>query len=303
MVRAVLAVTLISHSEAYYSTRRLLEAGQGLGYDMRRLDPIRVVLTAAPRPAIAEDGVEWPVPDVVVPRIGERLQSWSLALLEAWTIRGARTATRPDALMHASDKLLTTLKLIEAGVPTIPTAAIREPFHVDHALAAIESMGSGDTWVFKKRTGTGGVGVALAPGWVSGRSVLGALVADRETVLVQPYVKTAPTRDLRVLVAGYEPLAAAWRVAADNEFRANVHRGATMRAALGEDVPHGAFELAIAAAKAIALPFAGVDLIETPSGLAVLEVNGSPGFQGIEEATARDLATPFLERFVRFGGT
>ncbi|MCC6624110.1 MAG: ATP-grasp domain-containing protein [Deltaproteobacteria bacterium] len=290
----MLSLTVISHSEAYYSTRRLLEAGQRLGYDVRRLDPVRVVLVVAPRPTITEDGVEWPVPDVVVPRIGATLQTWSLALLEAWLQRGARSALSPEALVRASDKVLTALRLAEQGVPTVPTAAIREPFHVDHALDAVPHEGA---WVFKTRLGTGGTGVALAPGRSSARSVLGALVIDRETVLVQPFLTTRPTRDLRVLVAGYEPLACAWRVAPDDDFRANVHRGATMRAVSPEDAPAGALDLAVAAARAAALPFAGIDLIETSNGLTVLEVNGSPGFQGIEEATGKDLATPFLQRF------
>lgn len=290
----MLAVTLLSHSEAYYSTRRLLEAGQRLGYAMTRLDPIRVVLVAAPRPTLLEDGREVPVPDVVLPRVGTQLQAWALALLEAWIGRGARSALTPEAILRASDKVMTALRLAEAGLPTVRTIAVREHTHVDRAL---DATGEADAWVLKTRTGTGGTGVALAHGRASARSVLGALVVDRETILVQPYVKTTPTRDLRVLVAGGEPIAAAWREAASGEFRANVHRGAAMRAVRGAEVPAGAFELAIAAARATSLPFCGVDLIETPDGLVVLEVNGSPGFQGIEEASGVDLATPFLQRY------
>jgi ribosomal protein S6--L-glutamate ligase len=138
--------------------------------------------------------------------------------------------------------------------------------------------------------------VALVHGRASGRSVLGALTAQRETVLVQPFVRTTPTRDLRVLVAGMEPLAAYWREAQGDEFRANVHRGG--RAKEATDLPAGALDLALAAAKATGLPFAGIDLIETNDGLAVLEVNASPGFQGVEEATGRDLATPYVQRWM-----
>jgi ribosomal protein S6--L-glutamate ligase len=298
----VLAITLISHSEAYYSTRRLIEAGQRLGHRMGRLDPVRVVLRIAgggptqpgASPGIFEDGIEVEVPDVVLPRIGANLGEWSLALLEAWIVRGARCPVSPFAIARASDKVMTTLRLVAANLPVVPTLAIREPFHVDSALALMPE----DRWVLKSRVGTGGSGVALVNGKTSARSVLGALTGARETVLVQPHIDTTPTRDLRVLVAGWEPLCVYWREAQGDEFRANVHRGGrTVNAA---DVPEGALDLALAAARATGLPFAGIDLIETKSGLAVLEVNASPGFQGAEEATGKDLATPFLQRWVAF---
>lgn len=299
----MLSATLISHSESYYSTRRLLEAGLRLGYTMARVDPIRVVLRAAgapgqPAPAVMEDGVEHPVPDVVLPRIGATLQAWSLALLEAWLVRGARSALSPTAIAHASDKVLTTLRLTAAGLPVVPTLAVREPYHVDAALDDLPA----DAWIMKTRTGTGGGGVALVHGRASARSVLGALTAQRDTVLVQPFVRTTPTRDLRVLIAGMEPLAAYWREAVGEEFRANVHRGGRVKEASAAELPASALELALAAARATSLPFAGIDLIETADGLALLEVNGSPGFQGVEEATGKDLATPFVQRWIAWPG-
>jgi ribosomal protein S6--L-glutamate ligase len=292
----VLNVTLISHSETYYSTRRLLEAGRALGFEMARVDPVRVILEAASRtatcPAIYEDGVEVPVPDVVIPRVGTTLETWSLALLQAWMVRGARSALTPAAIARASDKLLTTLRLVEAKLPVIPTVATREAYHAASTLARLP----GEDWVMKSRTGSGGGGVALVHGMKSARSVLGALTAEHATVLVQPYIATEPTRDLRVLVAGGEPLAAYWREASTGEFRANIHLGGLARSA---DLPAAPIELALAAARATELPFSGIDLIETRDGFAILEVNASPGFQGIEEATQRDLATPFLERWIR----
>jgi ribosomal protein S6--L-glutamate ligase len=291
----VLRATLISHSDSYYSTRRLLEAGQRLGYVMARVDPVRVVLRlTGTSPAILEDGVEHRVPDVVMPRIGATLESWSLALLEAWLVCGARSALSSTSIAHASDKVLTTLCLVAAGLPIVPTLAVREPFHVDSALDALPA----DAYVMKSRTGTGGLGVALAHGRTSARSTLGALTARRDTVLLQPFVPTRPTRDLRVLIAGMEPLATYWREAHGDEFRANTHRGGAARAALASELPAGALELALAAAQATNLPFCGVDLIEARDGLALLEVNASPGFQGAEEASGQDLATPVVQRWM-----
>lgn len=303
-VGAVLRVTLISHSESYYSTRRLLEAGRQLGHEMARVDPVRVVLRVSGDrggPSILEDGQVHPVPDVVMPRIGAMLGAWSRSLLEAWIIQGARSAIAPEAIAIASDKVLATLRLTAAGVPTVPTLTLREPFHVESVLDELP----GEAWVIKSRTGTGGNGVVMATGRPSARSVLSALTARHDTVLVQPYLSLGPARDLRVLVAGMEPLAAYWREADGDEFRTNVHRGARARPVPLDAAPEGALDTALAAARTLSLPFSGVDLIETGDGLAVLEVNASPGFEGAEEATGLDLATPFVQRWVAWpsGGT
>jgi len=285
-------VTLISHSDTFYSTRRLMTAGAALGLTMARVDPVRVLIELHPdRPRLTEDGAEVPLPDVVLPRIGSRLAKWSLGMLGAWMAAGAKSPVRPEAIARAADKLATTERLVLHGLPVLPTLAIRERYHIPHALDAL----GGDAWVIKRRKGTGGDGVALVHDRRSARSVLEALIRRGQTVLVQPFVALERARDLRVLVLGGEPVAAAWRHAAQDEFRANIHRGG--RAAPAELGPE-ARDLAARAARAMELPFCGVDLIETPSGLVLLEVNGSPGLEGIEAATGRDLATPYIERWV-----
>lgn len=297
----MLRVAIISHSEAYYATRRLLEAGARLGYAMSRVDPIRVVLAARPQPALMDGERELPVPDVALPRIGTTLSAWGLALLEAWCIAGARSAQTPAAIRRAGDKLVATLRFAERGIPFVPTVACREPAHAAATLRMLTAStfeGARDTWVMKPVAGTGGDGVCIARGEASAHSVLAALTATHAVVLVQPFVPGTPARDLRVLVAGGEVLATCAREATHGDFRANVHQGGVARAVAPGALPSGAVELALRAAEAIGLPFAGVDLIETPDGLAVLEVNASPGFRGIEEATGRDLATPFLQRFI-----
>lgn len=285
-------VTLISHSDAFYSTRRLLVAGSALGLAMGRVDPVRVLIESHPgRPRLTEDGAEVPVPDVVLPRVGARLAKWSLAMLEAWIVRGAFSAVTPAAIARAGDKLATHARLDAAGLPVLPTIAVRERYHIPHALAAV----GGDAWVLKRRKGTGGAGVALVHDARSARSVLEALIARNKTILVQPFVRMEVARDLRVLVLGGDPIAACWRVAAQDEFRANVHRGGRPAPA---ELDADARDLAARAARAMDLPFCGVDLIETPAGWVVIEVNGSPGLEGIEAATGRDLATPYLERWL-----
>lgn len=282
------SVGVISVSEALYSTRRLLEAGRALGLDMRRIDPIRVLVHAGPGgPRLSDDGVDVPCPDVVIARIGAKLHEWGLAMLRALVDAGAASPVTPDAIRLAGDKLQTALRLAACGVRTVPTVAVREPCHVRDALAAV----GGPPVVFKLLNGTQGQAVTVAPDQAGARATLELLVGLGHTVLVQPLLASSAPRDLRVLVVAGEPLAACWRVAAPGEFRSNVHRGGR---ALAAPLTDEAAALARAAAAALGLPLCGVDLIEAEGGLAVLEVNGSPGLEGIEAATGRDLATPIL---------
>jgi ribosomal protein S6--L-glutamate ligase len=290
-------LAILSHSETYYSTRRLHEAAVGLGFETTRIDPTRVVLRAAPVPAIFEDQVEIALPDLLLPRIGANLVSWSSALVDAWRSRGVACPITGAAITLCSDKLTTALTLAAHGIPTIPTLALREQFHVQPGVEAALPPNDQPGWVIKRPFGTGGTNVAFASDRQSALSFLGTLVADRSVALLQPFVATRPVRDMRVIIAGFEPLAACYRVAADGEFRANIHRGARPIAATADTLPDGALDLAVRAARALDLPFAGIDLIEGPSGLLVIEANASPGLQGIEEATGQDLATPFLERY------
>jgi|GEM_PF-1304631 len=297
-MQAPLRLTILSHSDTYYSTRRLQEAATAQGLLVSRVDPVRVVLRAHPTPAIFEDALEIPPPDILLPRIGASLVHWSTQLVDAWRARGVLSPLTGRAIATAADKLATAVALSGAGLRTVPTVALREPFHASQDLLSLFGTDHSGSWVLKRTHGTGGQAVALAPDDASAVSFAGTLVAERTIALVQPFVKTVPTRDIRIIMAGYEPLAACFRVAAEGEFRANVHRGARPVAATEADLPEGTFNLAVAAARALELPFGGIDIIETPDGPAILEVNASPGFQGIEEAHGWDVAGAFISRLV-----
>ncbi|PKN59089.1 MAG: 30S ribosomal protein S6--L-glutamate ligase [Deltaproteobacteria bacterium HGW-Deltaproteobacteria-14] len=285
-------VTILSHSERFYTTRRLLAAGAALGHQMASVDPVSVAIALSPSgPRLIAGGAVVRVPEVVIPRIGVRLARWSGSLLGAWIAAGAYSAVTPEAIARAGDKLATSERLLAAGLPILPTVAIREPGHVEQALSTL----GGDAWVLKRRRGSGGDGVVLVRGFDCARSALEAWVGAGHTALVQPYVALDPVRDLRVLVLGGEPTAAAWRHAAPGEFRANVHRGGRPVAA---ELTSETRDLAARAAAASELACCGVDLLETPTGWVVLEVNASPSLEGIEAATGRDLATPYVAGWV-----
>ena len=293
-------IAVLSHSTELYSTRRLLEAARSLGHDAWQLDPIRVLIhagglaRAGGAAALSDDGVPVPLPDVVIPRVGSKLTAWGLNLLRALRAAGVHAPVHADALALAQDKLATTLRLAAAGLPTVPTVAVRERAHIRDALDAAP----GPPWIIKLPRGTQGVGVTLARDRATARAILDALVGLERTALVQPAWGPSPARDLRVLVLGGRARAAAWRHAAPGEFRSNVHRGGRTEAVPLDALPAGAARLAEEAAEAVDLPLCGVDLLErgaAPGGpLAVLEVNGSPGLAGIEAATGEDLARAMI---------
>lgn len=268
-----------------------MEEASAAGLSISRIDPTRVTLhTHAPAP-VFEDGVALPVPDIVIPRVGATLTAWGLALLRALRGAGAWAPASADAMAMAQDKLTSTIQFHAAGLPTIPTVALREPAHIDDALRGLSTGPN----VIKRPTGTQGRGVMSAQSPSAARALLEGLLTEPVVTLVQPMVETEPVRDLRVLVLGGQAVSACWRRAAPGEFRSNVHLGGTTTEA---PLERPIRELAEGAARAIGLSTCGVDLIETPRGLAVLEVNGSPGIEGMEKATGRNIAGEMISSMV-----
>ncbi|MCB9730374.1 MAG: RimK family alpha-L-glutamate ligase [Deltaproteobacteria bacterium] len=277
-------LAILSHSESFYSTRRLLEAARAVGLAASLIDPVRVTLSASGGPGpLFQDGAPLAAPELLVPRIGARLTGWGLALVQGLVDAGSFSAAQAQAIGRAQDKLATTQRLAAAGLPVVPTVAVREPAHADRALEAL----GGAPVVVKLREGSQGRQVLLARNDGEARRLIGSLTARGQAVLVQPLVEAARGRDLRVLVIGGEPQAAVWRVAAAGEFRSNLHLGGRAEAA---ELNAEAGELARRAARAMDLPLCGVDLLPSGDRLRVLEVNASPGLEGVEAATGRDLA-------------
>lgn len=287
-------LAVLSWSAAFYTTRRLLEAAAAAGLQARVIDPGRVVLRIEPgQPPLWEDGEPLPTPTHVIPRIGSVGTQWSLALLRSLVHAGAQSLVPAAGIACARDKVFATQRLVAAGLPVVPTTVVREAWH---ASDAVESAG-GPPVVLKRPDGTQGRGVVLATDWPGARSALEALTQGGHTALVQPQRSTpGPPRDLRVLVIGGRAAAACWRIAPEGEFRTNVHRGASVAPA---ELDASVAALAEGAASAVGLAVCGVDLLpcaqESPHPWEVLEVNASPGLEGIERATGRDLAAPMID--------
>jgi ribosomal protein S6--L-glutamate ligase len=281
----------LSHSAGFYTTRRLMEEARAAGHVVTRIDPTRVTLSLHAEQPICEDGVPLKVPDILIPRVGATLTQWGLALLRALRCAGSWSPASADAMALAQDKLGASLELRAAGLPVLPTVALREPAHIEDALAQLKAS----SYVIKRPQGTQGRGVMSSPDTSSARALLEGLLVDQAITLAQPLVELATPRDLRVLVIGGRAHAACWRQAAPGEFRSNVHLGgSTSPAELTEPVSR----LAERAASAVELPICGVDLIETADGLAILEVNGSPGIEGMESATGLNIAREMISWMV-----
>ena len=226
--------------------------------------------------------------------MGSKLTSWSIQILDALIAGGAQSLIRPEAIALSADKLRTSLVLATHGIPTIPTRAIREKAHIQDALSG---FGEGPL-VLKLAGGTQGQNVIMARGLDKGIQIAQNWIEQQHLVLVQPLIPMPRARDLRVLVLDGRCIAQYWRYAADGEFRSNIHLGGTV---VLDDSQTEATQLAIKAAEAVGSRFCGVDLLplhdapQFKDDWAVLEINGSPGIEGIENASGKDLATVILE--------
>jgi ribosomal protein S6--L-glutamate ligase len=285
-------ILILSRKRWYYSTRRLREAALRQGHEVVLADPFRCVLLLDDQPRVFLGRREITGVDVVIPRVGLTGADFTIALVRHFELMGVPVVNRGAAIATAKDKLGTLQRLAGEGIGIPTSAVLRTSSNLDRLLRRVD----GTPVIFKLLRGSQGNGVALAETPRAAVSVLDALLALGQDVLLQQCIKESIGRDIRALVAGGRVVAAMRRVAPEDEFRSNIHRGA-----VGEPVSLAppVQRIAVAAARAIGLDVAGVDLIETPGGAVILEVNASPGFQGLEAATGKDIARILIEHAVQ----
>ena len=269
-----------------YSIRRFEAACLAQGHDFRTLDVLRANLHLHSRlPQVWSEGdpVRAADIDVVVPRIGTSVTELGCAAVAQFEAMGVRVVNSADAILRARDKLRALQLLAAAGIRIPRTAVIRGTEDLDEA---VEQVG-GIPCVLKLLTGTQGIGVMLAESRQGLESVLQAFWSLGHTVLLQEFVEESKGKDVRAFVVGDRVVGAMRREARLGEFRSNIHRGGLGHAVdlAAEDEAH-----VIAAAQALGLEVAGVDYLESREGPKVIEVNASPGFQGLEQATGADVA-------------
>jgi len=277
-------LAILSRNSKLYSTRRLVEAARDQGHSVRVLDPLRCYMR------IASDGFSMrykgkPISgyQAVIPRIGASITRYGSAVLRQFELMGTLTPNSSDAVLRARDKLRCH-QLLAAERIGLPTTVFGDNPDDTHDLL---SMLGAPPHVIKLNEGTQGAGVMLTEKLSASQGVIEALRGLYANFLVQEFIEEARGADLRCFVVGGRVVATMKRQAPKGDFRSNLHRGGTAK---GVSASAAEEDVAIRAARVLGLGIAGVDLIRSKRGPLVLEVNASPGLEGIEEASGVDVA-------------
>jgi len=287
-----LVVAILSRNRKLYSTRRLVEAIRAHGHRPRVLDTLRCNLVLErDRPRIVYRGEEVTGVDVVIPRIGASITGYGLAVVNQFDMLGVPLVARSIPIARARDKLRALQLLGRFGIDIPRTVMCR---YRDEVPLAVQQVG-GLPCIIKLLQGTQGVGVMIASTMGEVEGMLDTLWTLGQEILLQELIAESLGRDVRALVIGDRVVAAMRRTARTGEFRSNIHRGGEGQAV---DLPPAYAEAAVRAARVIGLEVAGVDMLESNAGPKIMEVNGSPGFEGLEAVTGVDIASLYVEHAV-----
>lgn len=293
-------IAILSRGPKLYSTSRLVEAGRERGHEMRVIDPLRCYMNiSAHNPQIYFKGENLTGFDAVVPRIGASITFYGLAVVRQFEMMGVYCLNESVAIGRSRDKLRSLQLLSRKGVGMPVTAFAHSPDDTENLMALV----GGAPLVVKLLEGTQGVGVVLAETPKAAESVIEAFRGLKANILVQEFIKEAGGSDIRCLVIGDKVVAAMIRRAKAGEFRSNLHRGGT--AEVIKITPEER-STAVRAAQIMGLNVAGVDILRSNHGSVIMEVNSSPGLEGIESSTQINVAgkvIEFLERKAQPGKT
>jgi ribosomal protein S6--L-glutamate ligase len=282
-------LAILSRNSKLFSTQRLIEAGRVRGHSVRVLDPLRCYMRIAPGDfQMHYKGKELTDFDAVIPRIGASVTFYGTAVLRQFEMMGTYTPNGSEAILRARDKLHCHQLLARQGIGLPKTVFGDNPDDTADLLAMLGKP----PHVIKLTEGTQGTGVILAERASSSRSVIEAFRGLYANFIVQEFIGEAKGADLRCFVVGSRVVASMRRQAKAGEFRSNLHRGGTAKAV---DLSDEEREIAIRAARVMGLGVAGVDLLRSKRGPLVLEVNSSPGLEGIEGATGVDVAGEIID--------
>ncbi len=282
-------IAVLSRDASLYSTKRIVEAGNKRGHTIMVIDHMRCYMDiTAHHPKLIYQGKPLEDIDAVIPRIGASKTFYGTAVVRQFQMMGVFTANGADAISRSRDKLRCLQLLSKEGVGLPVTGFAHSTKDID---GIIELVG-GTPLVIKLLEGTQGIGVVLAETYQAAKSVIEAFRGLDANILVQEFIKEAKGADLRCFVVGNRVIASMKRQGAPGEFRSNVHRGGSVgKVRLTPEER----STAVRAAKAMGLKIAGVDLLRSNHGPVVMEVNSSPGLEGIERATDIDIANKIIE--------
>ena len=290
-------VCILSRRKSLYSTKRLLQAAKAQGHKAVVLDTMKChVLVESGAPQVLYGPERVPRPDVLLPRIGTSVTSYGLAVVAQFEAMGVPVVNGARAIAASRDKLRCLQVLAREGIPVPRTLLAHQRSSVPRIIEQIGGLPA----IVKLIQGTQGVGVMIATTLEEAQALLNTFWDLGHDIIVQQFVRESEGRDVRALVVGDQVVAAMRRQAKAGEFRSNIHRGAEGKAF---QVPREFAEVAIQATRVLGLEVAGVDLLESRNGPLVVEVNSSPGFEGLEGATHTDIASAIIGHAIAVAGT
>ena len=282
-------IAILSTEPNLYSTRKLVEAGVERGHEVKVIDYLRCYMNiTSMKPQVIYMGEPLEGFDAIIPRIGASKTFYGTAVVRQFEMMGVFTANPSQAISRSRDKLRCLQLLAREGIGLPVTGFANSTKDIDGLIKTV----GGAPLVIKLLEGTQGIGVVLAETYQAAKSVIEAFRGLDANILVQEFIKEAGGADLRCFVVGDRVIAAMKRQGAEGEFRSNLHRGGK-----AEKIKLSPEERSTAtrSAKAMGLRVAGVDLLRSNHGPVVMEVNSSPGLEGIETATGVDVSGKIIE--------
>jgi ribosomal protein S6--L-glutamate ligase len=293
-------LAMLARNPSLYSHRRIVAAARARGHQVDVINTLHVHMNiTSSKPTLWHGGRLLPVYDAVIPRIGASITHYGLAVLRQFEMQGVFPLNESVAIGRSRDKLRALQLLAREGIGLPVTAFAHGPRRADDVIREI----GGAPCVIKLLEGTQGRGVILADTAASARSIIEAFSAANMNILVQEFIKEAGGNDIRALVVGGKVVAGMMRLGRIGDFRANLHCGGKAQPVVLSDEEA---RTAVRSAEVLGLNVAGVDLLRSSRGPVVVEVNSSPGLEGMEQASGADVAgaiIAFLERHARRGET
>ncbi len=281
-------IVILSRNANLYSTSRLVYEGEKRGHEIEVIDPLKCdIIIEKEKPTIYYNDRYLDYVDAIIPRIGASVTFYGCAVVRQFEMMNVFTTVASDAILRSRDKLRSLQRLSKAGIGMPKTVFTNYSRDVEEVINHV----GGVPVIIKLLEGTQGLGVVLAESKNAAESVLEAFNGLQARVIVQEYIKEAKGADIRALVVDGHVVGAMKRQGKDGEFRSNLHRGGTANII---KLSEAELKVAMKAARALKLPVCGVDMLQSERGPLLLEVNSTPGLEGIEIATEKNIAKSII---------
>lgn len=281
-------IVILSRNANLYSTSRLVDEGEKRGHDIEVIDPLKCdIIIEKEKPTIYYNDGYLDYVDAIIPRIGASVTFYGCAVVRQFEMMNVFTTVASDAILRSRDKLRSLQRLSKVGIGMPKTVFTNYSRDVEEVINHV----GGVPVIIKLLEGTQGLGVVLAESKNAAESVLEAFNGLQARVIVQEYIKEAKGADIRALVVDGHVVGAMKRQGKEGEFRSNLHRGGTAGII---KLSEPELKVAMKAARALKLPVCGVDMLQSERGPLLLEVNSTPGLEGIEIATGKNIAKSII---------